>query len=126
MDGHRASGGPQCKRVSDAMWCARAHVQIQPRASSARWYASAQKKKRNCTKSSLASALTLSQKKNPKQKKIESKPSSKNEDEIKHLEKEIQRIKKSGAIGKRTEAAVKPLQEKLNKLKKENEDQIDY
>jgi hypothetical protein len=61
-----------------------------------------------------------------KQKKAESKTPSKNEDEIKHLEKEIQRIKKSGAIGKRTEAAVKPLQEKLNKLKKEDEDQIEY
>lgn len=62
----------------------------------------------------------------PKPKKIESKPTPKNEEEIKHLEKEIQKIKKSGAIGKRTEAAVVPLQEKLNKLKKENEDQIDY
>eukprot|EP00966_Prymnesium_polylepis_P145288 3355180-Prymnesium_polylepis.1 len=26
VDGHRASGRPQCKRISDAVWCARAHV----------------------------------------------------------------------------------------------------
>jgi hypothetical protein len=54
-----------------------------------------------------------------KQKKAESKALSEKEKEIQDLEKEIARIRKSGAIGKRTEAAIAPLQEKLNQLKKQ-------
>lgn len=54
-----------------------------------------------------------------KQKKVESKALSEKEKEIQDLEKEIARIKKSGAIGKRTEAAIAPLQEKINQLKKQ-------
>jgi len=46
-------------------------------------------------------------------------------DEITTLENEIDRIRKSGAIGKRTELAITPLQEKINSLKN-NENQIEY
>jgi len=46
-------------------------------------------------------------------------------DEITTLENEIDRIRKSGAIGKRTELAISPLQEKINSLKN-NENQIEY
>jgi len=46
-------------------------------------------------------------------------------DEITILENEIDRIRKSGAIGKRTELAIAPLQEKINSLKN-NENQIEY
>ena len=53
------------------------------------------------------------------QKKGEPKVSSEIEEEIQNLEKEIQRTRKSGAIGKRTEAAITPLQEKINQLKKQ-------
>lgn len=54
-----------------------------------------------------------------KQKKTEQKALSEIEKEIQNTEKEIKRIRKSGAIGKRTEAAVAPLQEKINQLRKQ-------
>jgi hypothetical protein len=53
-------------------------------------------------------------------------PDPKAEEEIQHLEKEIETIRRSGAIGKRVEAAIAPIRDKINSLKKKDDDQIEY
>lgn len=50
----------------------------------------------------------------------------KEEEEIQQLEKEIETISRSGAIGKRIEAAIAPIRDKINILKKKNDNQIEY
>ena len=46
--------------------------------------------------------------------------------EINKIEQEIQKIQNSGAIGRRIEAAIAPLREKLRNLRKDNDNQITY
>jgi len=62
----------------------------------------------------------------PKQKKAELKASSKNEEKIKQLESEIEKIKSSGATHKRKESAIAPIQEELKALRIKNENSIEY
>jgi hypothetical protein len=62
----------------------------------------------------------------PKQKKAELKTSSKNEEKIKQLESEIEKIKTSGATHKRKESAIAPIQEELKALRIKNENSIEY
>ena len=49
-----------------------------------------------------------------------------NTEEINYLTQEINRIQNSGATGRRVAAAVEPLQQRLNSLKKDDENQIIY
>jgi hypothetical protein len=48
------------------------------------------------------------------------------QEEIKAVEDEIQRIKNSGAIGRRIEAAITPLREKLKSLRNKDDNTINY
>jgi hypothetical protein len=62
----------------------------------------------------------------PKIKESTPEPTPSTSEEIKAVENEIQRIQKSGAIGRRIEAAVAPLKEKLNNLRKKDDNTINY
>jgi hypothetical protein len=62
----------------------------------------------------------------PKIKESTPEPTPSTPEEIKAVENEIQRIQKSGAIGRRIEAAVAPLKEKLNNLRKKDDNTINY
>jgi hypothetical protein len=62
----------------------------------------------------------------PKTKESTPEPTPSTPEEIKAVENEIQRIQKSGAIGRRIEAAVAPLKEKLNNLRKKDDNTINY
>jgi hypothetical protein len=53
-------------------------------------------------------------------------PAPSAQDEIIAVENEIQRIQKSGAIGRRIDAAITPLKEKLNNLRKKDDNTINY
>jgi hypothetical protein len=53
-------------------------------------------------------------------------PQQPTQEEIKAVEDEIQRIKNSGAIGRRIEAAITPLREKLKSLRNKDDNTINY
>ena len=53
-------------------------------------------------------------------------PDPKIEEEIQQLETEIENINRSGAIGKRIDAAIAPIRERINSLRKKNDNQIEY
>ena len=55
-----------------------------------------------------------------------SEPILEQNNEAEQIEKEIEKIQKSGAIGRRIESAISPLINRLKSLKKDNDNQIEY